>query len=76
MTAAWFVCKRDGRWRVYDRGVWHDTYDSLPDAHSAALAYTLSAELFTRGGLVRFAALRDAADWWAAYEKTCEGISE
>ena len=66
------VCKREGVWRVYDRGVWADSFDSLPEAHSWALAAAISGQLFNGGGLVRFAALRDAAGWWQAYESACE----
>ena len=69
------VCKRAGVWRVYERGAWADSFDSLPEAHSWALAAAISDQLFNRGGLSRFAALVDAADWWAAYQKACEGVS-
>ena len=66
------ICKRDGRWLLFERGVLFDSFDSLWEAHSYALASTLSNELFKPGGLVRFAALVDAANWWQAYESACE----
>ena len=52
-VSKWRVCKRAGVWRVYDRGVWADSFDSLRDAHSWALAASVSDELFNRGGLTR-----------------------
>ena len=71
----WFVCKRHGKWRVYERGSWWDSFDSLPEAHSAALAGSVSDELFNPGGLCRLAKLIDEANWWQAYERACEGAA-
>ena len=69
------ICKREGKWRVYERGVWADSFGSLPDAHSYALASSVADQLFNPGGLDRLAKLIDEANWWQAYEKACEGAT-
>ena len=56
----WRVCKRDGLWRILDRGVWSDTYYTLPEAHTAATQYAVMEELFKPGALVALAELQDA----------------
>ena len=73
LMGEWRVCKRAGVWRVYDRGVWADSFDSLRDAHSWALAASVADVLFKPGGLSYLGEILDAADWWAAYCKACEG---
>lgn len=50
----WSVRKRDGAWRVYDRDVWWDTFDSLPEAHTEATQCAICDELWQPGGLTRF----------------------
>jgi len=57
----WTVCKRDGSWRVYDRGVWAETYDSLEEAHTAATQNAVIDVLFKPGGLSLLALLKWAA---------------
>jgi hypothetical protein len=56
----WAICKRDGRWRIYERRPygwsWHDVEDTLPAAHTAATQYAVMDELFTPGGLTRLKA--------------------
>lgn len=49
----WTVCKREGRWRVYDNNTWSDTFDTLPQAHSWAMACAISDWLYEPGGLTR-----------------------
>lgn len=51
MTARWTVHKRDGKWRVSDRGVWHDTFESLWDACTYATQCAVADELYAPGGL-------------------------
>lgn len=51
MTKRWTVAKRDGRWRVLDRGVWHDTFDTLEQAHTYATQCAVADVLFETGGL-------------------------
>ena len=41
----WSIRKVNGRWRVYDRGVWHETHATLPEAHTAATQYAVMDEL-------------------------------
>ena len=53
----WTVCKRDGRWRVLDRGCWHDTFDSLEEAHTFAQQCAVTDILFEPGGLTILKAL-------------------
>lgn len=48
---SWSVCKRDGEWRVYDRGVWADRFPTLADAHTYATQCAISDTLFSPGGL-------------------------
>jgi hypothetical protein len=68
----WAVCKRAGRWRIYQRRsygwvwhdvegygwVWHDVEDTLTEAHTAATQYAVIDELFAPGGLTRLAQMR------------------
>jgi len=64
----WAVCKRNGRWRIYqrrDNWVWHDVEDSLPAAHTAAMHYAVMDELCSPGGLTRLKKLQTiACGWW------------
>lgn len=46
----WSVCKRDGRWRVLDRGIWSETYDTLAQAHTAATQHAIADCLYQPGG--------------------------
>ena len=59
----WSVAKRDGRWRVIDRGTWAETYDTLPEAHTVATQHATADLIYTDGGLTLFARLLDACDW-------------
>lgn len=47
------VCKRDGQWRMYDRDVWTDTFDTLHGAHTWATQCAVSDVLYEPGGLTR-----------------------
>jgi hypothetical protein len=53
----WAVCKRDGRWLIYQRcrdgWSWHDVENTLPAAHTAATQYAVIDQLCTPGGLTR-----------------------
>jgi hypothetical protein len=49
----WSVVKREGQWRVLDRGAWHETHDTLAQAHTAATQYAVIDECFKAGGLTR-----------------------
>jgi hypothetical protein len=60
----WRVCKRDGAWRVYDRGVWHETHRTLPEAHTAATQLAVACDLFTEGGLSCLKKLREREREW------------
>lgn len=59
VTPRWSVRKRDGRWRVYDRGVWSETYDSLPEAHTEATCNAVADILYAPGGLTLLAEMRN-----------------
>ena len=60
----WAVCKRDGRWRIYQwrpyGWSWHDVENTLPAAHTAATQYAVMDELCTPGGLTRLKAMQTA----------------
>lgn len=73
--ADWRVCKRAGMWRVVVRGAWADSYDTIQEAYSWALRGAVTDELYAPDGIARLNELLDAADWWAAYEKTCQEVS-
>ena len=47
----WKVIKRNNRWRVYDNGQWHETHDTLTQAHTAATQLAVTTECFRPGGL-------------------------
>jgi hypothetical protein len=49
----WKVVKRYNRWRVLDGGAWHETHDTLAQAHTAATQYAVIDECFKAGGLTR-----------------------
>lgn len=49
----WSVRKREGRWRVIDRDTWHDTADTLEEAHTYATQLAAADVLFDNGGLTR-----------------------
>ena len=53
----WSVRKQNGRWRVYDRNVWSDTFDSLEEAHTWATQCAVADKLYTEGGLRQLAAM-------------------
>jgi len=62
----WRVCKREGRWRIYqrrDEWVWHDVEDTLPAAHTAAMHYAVMDELYAPGGLTRLKAMQQIVAW-------------
>lgn len=52
--ARWHVRCREGQWQVLDRGVWHDTYPCLVDAHTAATQYAIATDVFKPGFLTWF----------------------
>ena len=58
----WAVCKRDGWWRIYQRRrdgwVWHDTEDTLAEAHTEATQNAVADALYAPGGLTRLAQMR------------------
>lgn len=54
----WSVRKRNGRWRIYDRDVWSDTCDTLPEAHTYATANAVADVLYAPGGLTLLADMR------------------
>lgn len=56
----WAVRKRDGRWRVYKRGTWADTFDTLPEAHTDATQNAVAETLYAPGGLTLLAEMRQA----------------
>lgn len=56
----WAVCKRNGQWRVMDSGVWHDTFESLSEAHTFATQCAVADKLFEPGGLVYLSDLQAA----------------
>lgn len=60
----WSVVKRDGRWRVLDRGQWSCTFDSLEEAHTWATQCAVADRLYAPGGLSLLAMLygKDQAD--------------
>lgn len=57
----WSVCKRDGQWRVLARGVWYDTFDTLPEAHTYATQCAYADSLYEPGGLTCLTALTNLA---------------
>lgn len=60
----WRIRKVDGRWRIYDTGkyyeVWHDEFDTLPEAHTYATQLAVTDELFEKGGLTYLSSLKSA----------------
>lgn len=46
------VCKREGVWRVYDRGIWADSFDTLEDAHTFATQCAVVNAIFEPGALI------------------------
>ena len=58
----WSVAKRDGVWRVYDRGVWHDSYETLVEAHTDATCNAVADVLYAPGGLSCLARLLKAGN--------------
>lgn len=54
----WSVRKVNGTWRVFDRGIWHDSFDSLPAAHTYATQCAVADEIYEPGGLTRLSILR------------------
>lgn len=53
-----------------------DSFDTLPEAHSYALACVVSNECFEPGGLTRLWKLIDDADWWRSYLASIPEIEE
>jgi hypothetical protein len=47
----WRVIHRDGVWRIYDNDVWHDSCDTLIEAHTYATQLAVADTLFEPGGL-------------------------
>ena len=60
----WRVCFRDGSWRIYDRGMWHDTADTLHQAHDEATRLAISCELWEPGALTRLKNLLAFDERW------------
>jgi hypothetical protein len=60
----WKVNKRAGQWRVYDRGIWHDTFDTLQAAHTYATQCAVADELYEPGGLTWLKQIM-----WGAYNR-------
>jgi hypothetical protein len=69
----WTIAKRHGQWRIYDRGTWWDTYNTLPEAHTAATQNAVADILYQPGGLTLLEEMRYAHDntntlfggrWW------------
>lgn len=58
----WTVRKVNNRWRVYDRGVWHDSFPTLPEAHTYATASAIADVLYAPGGLTCLTQLKADAD--------------
>lgn len=56
----WRVQKIGGSWRVLDYGTWHDTFDTLPEAHTYATQLAVADELFNPGGLTFLNSLKTA----------------
>lgn len=56
----WKVRLWRGRWAVFAPGndTAHEAWDTLPDAHTAAIQLSIAAELFQRGGVTRFYAMK------------------
>ena len=51
----WAIRFRDKQWRLYDpKESWHDTFETLPEAHTWGTAAAIAQELFQPGGLTRF----------------------
>jgi len=55
----WSIRKINGRWRVFDRGIWSDTYDSLEEAHTYATQNAVADILYQPGGLSILAELKE-----------------
>lgn len=55
----WSIRKRDGQWRVYDRGVWADVYNTLDDAHTYATQCAVADVLYQPGGLTLLEELKE-----------------
>jgi hypothetical protein len=60
MAKRWAVIKREGAWRVTDRGCWHDTFPTLPEAHTYATQCAVADVLYEPGGLTELARLQAA----------------
>ena len=59
----WRVDYRRGAWRVVNpKGVWHDSADTLPDAHTYAAQCAVADVLFAPGGLSRLSELHTRWD--------------
>lgn len=59
----WSVCKREGKWRIIDRDTWHDTCDTLAEAHTYATQLAVADRLFSAGGLTCLRVLVES--YWA-----------
>lgn len=57
MASRWSVRKKGGQWRVYDRQWWHDTFDTLEEAHTYATQCAVADILYEPGGLTLLAKL-------------------
>lgn len=51
MTKRWSVKRWHDRWGVFDRGVCHDSFPTLQEAHTFATQCAVADVLFETGGL-------------------------
>jgi hypothetical protein len=58
------ICLREGRWRIYDRKSWHDTADTLQEAHDEASRLATCCELWEPGALTRLRSLLAFDERW------------
>lgn len=53
-SGRYFICKREGRWRIFDRTcVWVDVFDSLDEAHTWATQSAFCDDISEPGCLDR-----------------------
>lgn len=68
----WRIRKRSGKWQIISPdGIWHDSAESLPEAHDDATRFAIWDELCQPTGLLcyyglRMLAERTAIEGWLA----------
>lgn len=73
----YFLCKRNGRWRVYDSWMsWVDEFDSLEDAHTWAMQSAAADVIFAPGGLTRLKAMLRLESAWRIDAEYRQRIAE